>query len=461
MYLLYSLIYTIAIFFLLPFEYFKRPKDIRKRWLREKFGFLNSSFVQLKSPHPPFAKGGGGGIIWVHAVSVGEVMAALPMLKSLKKRYPSRGIILSTITDTGQKVAREGAPEDTIIVYLPFDIASILNTVLKRIKPEILIVIETELWPNLFRVFKENGIPVILFNGRISEGSFKGYRKVSFFMKRILSYVDFFGMQGEEYAERIRSLGANKSRVKTLGNFKFDTKPPSQIPEWTKKIKGPVIIAGSTYEREEEFLTSVYLELKKDFPDLNLIIAPRHPERFKGVEDMLSSKGISFIKRSAFSAQPLAPPPLPSPSRGEGEGGVSNSRHSKLSEATDWQTIKGMIILLDTIGELSAVYGRADIAIIGKSFKGYGGQNPLEPAYWEKPILCGPHMENFPVIKDFYNAGAALEVNEEGLYAKLKELLRSPEKAKEIGSKAQELYRRNAGAVERAMEIIARYVNEY
>ncbi|OHE55331.1 MAG: hypothetical protein A2027_02375, partial [Thermodesulfovibrio sp. RBG_19FT_COMBO_41_18] len=414
MYLLYSLIYTIAIIFLLPFEYFKRPKDIRKRWLREKFGFLNSSFV----PHP-------SSLIWVHAVSVGEVMAALPMLKSLKKRYPSRGIILSTITDTGQKVAREGAPEDTIIVYLPFDIASILNTVLKRIKPEILIVIETELWPNLFRVFKENGIPVILFNGRISEGSFKGYKKVSFFMKRILSYVDFFGMQGEEYAERIRSLGANKSRVKTLGNFKFDTKPPSQIPEWTKKIKGPVIIAGSTYEREEEFLTSVYLELKKDFPDLNLIIAPRHPERFKGVEDMLSSKGISFIKRSAFSTQ-----------------------HSELSEATDWQTIKGMIILLDTIGELSAVYGIADIAIIGKSFKGYGGQNPLEPAYWEKPILCGPHMENFPVIKDFYNAGAALEVNEEGLYAKLKELLRSPEKAKEIGSKAQELYRRNAGAVE-------------
>jgi len=437
MYLLYSLIYTIAIIFLLPFEYFKRPKDIRKRWLREKFGFYEFN-LETTPPYPPLGKGGNGGVVWVHAVSVGEVMAALPMLKSLKKRYPSRGIILSTITDTGQKVAREGAPEDTIIVYLPFDIASILNTVLKRIKPEILIVIETELWPNLFRVFKENGIPVILFNGRISEGSFKGYKKVSFFMKRILSYVDFFGMQGEEYAERIRSLGANKSRVKTLGNFKFDTRPPSQIPEWTKRIKGPVIIAGSTYEREEEFLTSVYLELKKDFPDLNLIIAPRHPERFKEVEDMLSSKGISFIKRSAFSTQ-----------------------HSELSEATDWQTIKGMIILLDTIGELSAVYGRADIAIIGKSFKGYGGQNPLEPAYWEKPILCGPHMENFPVIKDFYNAGAALEVNEEGLYAKLKELLRSPEKAKEIGSKAQELYRRNAGAVERAMEIIARYVNEY
>ena len=240
-------------------------------------------------------------------------MAALPLLKSLKKRYTSKNIILSTITDTGQKVARERAPEDTRIVYLPFDITSILNAVLKKIKPEILIVIETELWPNLFRVFRENGVPVILLNGRISENSFKGYKKISFFMKRVLSYVDFFGMQGEEYAERIRSLGVNSSRVKTLGNFKFDARPPSQIPEWTKKIKGPVIIAGSTYEREEEFLTSVYLELKKDFPDLNLIIAPRHPERFKGVEDMLGLKGISFIKRSAFSTQHLAPPPLPSP----------------------------------------------------------------------------------------------------------------------------------------------------
>ncbi len=438
MYFIYSLLYIIAIIIILPFEYFKRPKDIRKRWLREKFGFLNSSFVQLKSPHPPFAKGEGGGILWVHAVSVGEVMAALPLIKKLREREPSRGIILSTITDTGQKVARERAPEDTTIVYLPFDITSILNTVLKRIKPEILIVIETELWPNLFRVFKENGIPVILFNGRISENSFKGYKKISFFMKRVLSYVDFFGMQCEEYAERIRSLGVNKSRVMTLGNFKFDTRPPSQIPEWTNKIKKPVIIAGSTHEREEELMASVYIELKKDFPDLNLIIAPRHPERFKGVEDMLSSKGILFIKRSVFSTQ-----------------------HSELSEATDWQTIKGMIIILDTIGELSSVYGRADIAIIGKSFKGYGGQNPLEPAYWGKPILCGPHMENFPVIKDFYREEAALEVNEEGLYVKLKELLMSPEKAKEIGSKAQQLYRKNTGAVDRAMEIIARYVNEY
>ncbi|MEW6419396.1 MAG: 3-deoxy-D-manno-octulosonic acid transferase [Nitrospirota bacterium] len=446
MYLIYSLIYVIVIIILLPFEYFKRPKDLRKRWLREKFGFFNLSFIL----HP-------SSFIWVHAVSVGEVMAALPLLKRLRERYSSKGIILSTITDTGQKVARENAPDGTAIIYLPFDIALILNKVLKRIRPEILIVIETELWPNLLKIFKENGVPVILLNGRISEDSFKGYKMISFFMKRVLSGVNFFGMQGEVYAERIRSLGVNSSRIKVLGNFKFDTTPPSQIPEWTEKIKGPVIIAGSTHKGDEELITSVYIELKKDFPDINLVIAPRHPERFKEVEDMLRSKGFAYIKRSAFAVRGSSPPPSPSPLEGEGRGReeLSSSRHGELSEATE-----GIIILLDTIGELSAVYGKANIAIIGKSFKGYGGQNPLEPAYWGKPILCGPHMENFTVIKDFYREGAAFEVNEEGLYQKLRELLMSPEKAKEIGFKAQQLYRRNAGVVEKAMEIIAGYINE-
>lgn len=422
MYLIYSLIYIIALIFLFPFEYLKRPKELRKRWLKEKFGFFDSK----------------KGIIWIHAVSVGEVMAALPLIKRLEEQYPSKGIILSTITDTGQRVARERAPEGTKIVYLPFDITLILNAVLKRIRPEILIAIETELWPNLFRAFKKKNIPVIVLNGRLSENSFKGYKKISSFMKKVLSYVDFFGMQGELDAERIRSLGVDSSRIIVLGNFKFDTRPPSQIPFWTEKIKGPVIIAGSTHKGEEELITSVYIELKKDFRDLNLIIAPRHPERFKEVEDMFKSKGVSFVKRSDISA-PNSPASLREAGRAE------------------LRTLRGVIILLNTVGELSATYGISDIAIIGKSFRGHGGQNPLEPTYWGKPILCGPHMENFPLIEEFYREGAAIKLNEDGLYSKLKELLASPEKAKEIGLKGQELYRKNTGAVERAMEIIAQY----
>jgi len=432
MYLFYSLLYSIALIFLLPFEYLKRPRDLRKRWLREKFGFINSSLGTPKFPHPPFAKGGQGGIIWIHAVSVGEVMAALPFLKRFRERYPSRGIILSTITDTGQKVARGGAPEGTSIFYLPFDITFVLKRALKKVKPEILVTIETELWPNIFRVFKEYGVPIVVLNGRISENSFRGYKKISFFMKKVLSYVDLFCMQSETDAVRIKSLGVDKERIKVLGNFKFDTKPPSEIPEWVERITEPVIIAGSTHEGEEEFITSVFIELKKDFPNLNLIIAPRHPERFKDVEDLLRSKGLSYVKRSAFSTVSLTLPPL--------------------------QVLKGTIILLDTVGELPAIYGISDIAIIGKSFRGYGGQNPLEPACWGKAIVCGPHMENFPFIKDFYHEGAALEVSEESLYLKLKELLLLSEKANVMGLKAKELYMRNAGAVEKAVEIVAGYI---
>jgi 3-deoxy-D-manno-octulosonic-acid transferase len=449
MYLLYSLLYSIALFFLLPFQYLKRPRELRERWLREKFGFINSSLGTPKSPHPPFyssvsgIKGGQGGIIWIHAVSVGEVMAALPFLKRFKERYPSRDIILSTITDTGQKVARGGAPECTSVFYLPLDITFVLKRALKRVKPEILVTIETELWPNIFRVFKKYGVPIVLLNGRISENSIRGYKKISFFMKKVLSCVDLFCMQSEMDAARIKSLGVDKERIKVLGNFKFDTKPSSDIPEWAARIKGPVIVAGSTHDGEEEFITSVFMELKKDFPDLNLIIAPRHPERFKEVEDLLKSKGIKFVKRSAFIASNSPIPPLVN---GSEEG---FSKH---------QTFSGIIVLLDSVGELSAVYGISNIAIIGKSFRGYGGQNPLEPAYWGKAIVCGPHMENFPFVKDFYHEKAALEVSEESLYLNLKELLLLPEKANVMGLKAKELYMRNAGAVEKAVEIVAGYI---
>ena len=420
MYLLYSLLYTIALLFIFPFQYLKRPQDMRQRWLREKFGLFHAQFSTLNSD-----------FIWVHAVSVGEVMAAIPLLKSLKVRYPSHGIVLSTITDTGQKIARERSPEGTTVIYLPFDFSSILSSVLKRSRPKILIIIETELWPNMLSVFKKYGVPVILLNGRISENSYKGYKKISFFMKTVLSHIDFFGMQETIYADRIQSFGVNRSRVQNIGNLKFDTNPPSQIPQWTEKIQGPVIVAGSTHEGEEALIISVYSELKKDFPSLNLIIAPRHPERFKEVTKMLESAETTFLKRSSLGTHSSGP-----------------------------EQIHGSLILLDSVGELSAIYGIATIAIIGKSFRGYGGQNPLEPAFWGKPMLCGPHMENFPVIEDFYREGASVEVSEDRLYTEIKEMLSSPEKAQEIGFKAQQLYRRNTGAVERSIEIVSRYISQ-
>lgn len=419
MFLLYSIIYSFALIFILPFEYLKRPKELRKRWLREKFGLFNSSFTLSPSS-----------FIWVHAVSVGEVAASIPLITALKEIYPSKKIILSTITDTGQKIAKEKAPEGVTIVYLPFDIPFILELMLKRVTPEILILIETELWPNLLKKFKKKNIPIIILNGRISEKSLKGYQKISFFMKKVFSYVDFFGMQNEIYAERIKNFGINRDKIANLGNFKFDITLSSYIPEWTKKIKNPVIVAGSTHEGEEDFLSSVYIDLQKDFPDLNFIIAPRHPERFGEVEEILRLKGIAFLKRSSLN-----------------------------SECNSSQKIKGKIIILDTLGELSSIYQISDIAIIGKSFYGYGGQNPFEPAFWGKPIICGPHMENFPIIQDFYKEGAAIEVKKDELNSKLKELLLSPERSKEIGLKAEKLYKKNSGAVQKALNIIQRFLS--
>jgi 3-deoxy-D-manno-octulosonic-acid transferase len=360
----------------------------------------------------------------VHAVSVGEVGASIGLLQKLKTAYPGSALVLSTITDTGQKVAIERVPVGTRVVYLPFDISSVLRRCIERMHPRIFIVVETELWPNTFRILSRAGIPVVVVNGRLSEKSSGGYRKISFFMGKVLSFVRGFGMQGEVDAERLIEIGAPKERVAVTGNFKFDMKTPGEVPAWAKSLGGPVIVAGSTHRGEEEIIVGAYRENRGRFPGLKLVLAPRHPERFREVEELLASSGVPYAKRSDFGNAPDT-----------GLGGKE-------------------IVLLDTIGELSAVYGIADIAVIGKSFAGTGGQNPLEPAFWGKPIICGPHMENFPFIGEFYREGAAFEVGSNTLAKKLKELLLAPENARAAGRKARELLMRNAGAVDRAMEMI-------
>ena len=415
--LIYSFLYFVVLIFLLPFEYEKRPRDLRQRWLKEKFGLFNFQLSTFNSK-----------LIWVHAVSVGEVMASLPLLEKLKVRYPSVSLVLSTITDTGQKVAMEKAPEGTKVIYLPFDLKFILKRTLKNIQPDLFITIETELWPNLQLTLKKRKIPSVVMNGRISDDSFKGYKRIKFFMGGIIDCVDLFCMQEAVYAERIKELGAPGNKVRALGSFKFDTVPSLNIPEWTKLLSHPVIIAGSTHRGEEDLLVSSYLELKKDFPDLTLIIAPRHPERFKEVEELVKKKGLEYIKCSELASK------------------LPGFRAS------------GLIVILDAVGELASVYGVSDVAVIGGSFIEHGGQNLLEPAFWGKPIICGPHMENFPFAKEFYERGAAIETDSSALCEKLKELLQSPEKMKSIGNKAKDLYNEKAGAVERAVKEIERFL---
>jgi 3-deoxy-D-manno-octulosonic-acid transferase len=418
MFLLYSVLYSFALLILFIPQYLKRPAEIRKKWLREKLGFLDSS---LFAPHTS--------PIWIHAVSVGEVNAAIPFLRKLRAAYPDIPVILSTITDTGQKVARQKAPDGTHLVYLPFDLRIILASCFEKVRPRLFIVMETELWPNIFRAAAERRIPVIILNGRISEKSSKGYRKVSFFMKRVFDQVTLFCMQSPSDADRIKSIGAEESKVIVLGNFKFDMEISPHIPSWIRELQGQVIVAGSTHAGEEQIIIDAYRENVYLFPGLKLIIAPRHPERFAEAEDVIRKSDMRYLKRSEFGTEGEEPGPK-----------------------------KFNILLLDTVGELTTVYSIADIAIMGKSIEGFGGQNPLEPAFWGKPIICGQHMENFPFIKDFYAAGAAFQVTSTGVAKKIKELLLQPEKAKSAGEKARVLYLKNSGAVDRAVKIVKGFV---
>ncbi len=436
MYLLYSILYFSALIFLLPFEYIKRPKGLRNRWLRERFGRYSTEAQKLGSEE---VKTSELKTIWFHAVSVGEVIAAVPLIKKINEKYPAAEVVVSTVTDTGQKVAKERIGDIARIIYIPFDLPFAISGAVRRIEPSLFIIMETELWPNTVRILSRRGIPVLLMNGRISERSFGGYKRIGFFIKDVLRNVSIFCMQNEIYAERIKKLGAEPDKINIIGNFKFDTKPQSIIPEWTEIFRRQrtedirqtgerefVLIAGSTHRKEEDLIIDAYIKLKSDYPRLNLIIAPRHPERFREVEELLRKKGLKYIRRSDITVQ--------------------------------GSQVMGVVVLLDVIGELSSVYGACDVAIMGGSFIRHGGQNPIEPACWGKAIICGPHMENFPFIEDFYRTGGAIRADSDNLYRVLKGLLDSPEKISSMGEIAKNLYEKNSGATDRALEIIERYL---
>ncbi len=408
--LLYSLIYTLALAFIFPFEYRKRPESIRKRWLTEKLGRIRTE--------------SSGSSLWVHAVSVGEVMAADTFIKALKNKNPGLRVVVSTITDTGQKVAQSRLRGIAEVIYMPFDLSFAMKRAISKLRPSIFIIMETEIWPNAIWCMKGADVPVVILNGRISDNSFGRYRNIRFFMKYVFNCMDMMCMQDEEYARRIIAIGAPEDKVKVTGSFKFDIDLQGGKPAWGSQLKGPVMVAGSTHRGEESLLFSVYEKLKTEFGNLNLIIAPRHPERFDEIEELLKEKWLNYIRKTQM---------------GDSE-------------------ISGRVVLLDTVGELSVVYSLADVAVIGGSFIEHGGQNPLEAAYWEKPVVCGPHMENFPFTDEFYARGAAVRATKETLLDELRFLLRSPERRKAVGEEGAGLLKKNRGAVERAIAIVEGYL---
>lgn len=413
MFLLYSFLSSICLLVYLPSLLFKKVQGERLRFLKERLGI--SEYTKAD--------------IWVHAVSVGETMACLPFLKMLKREFPDRRIVFSTTTYTGQKIARERIGEADRIMYMPWDTGFCVKRAVRSINPKVFITIETELWPLLFRTLKDRGASVVLLNGRISSGSFKGYKRVRPFMKKILSLVDFMYMQGDKDAERLISLGADKDKVSIMGNFKFDIEiKETSSPEWMKCLRGKIFLAASTHKGEEEIIIAAYRMIKKEISDLMLLIAPRHPERFDEVEEIIRNEGFNYIRRSKISTE-------------EGK-----SPHPE-------------VILLDTIGELQSVFSKADVAFVGGSLLPFGGHNILEPAYWGRPIIFGPHMNNFPMAEEFLRRFAAIRVTDsEDVVKTVTELLRNKEKALQMGRNAVAIVEENRGAVKKAVDLIRRII---
>jgi 3-deoxy-D-manno-octulosonic-acid transferase len=427
---LYTILYLIALIFLLPFEFLKRPADLRLRWLKEKFGVIHPPL----NP-PSYIKRGEGGVtsdhrkpcLWIHAVSVGETLAARGIVERLRREFPHIPIIFSTMTDTGQQTAMREFKGITV-VYMPFDIGFILKRLFRRLNIALFITVETEFWPNTFYILRRLGIPLIVVNARLSEKSFKGYKKVRFFMRDVLASVSAFCAGSPYDAERLKALGVPEGRIQITGNLKFDMPPPEPLNLTFKNdLNKCIIVIGSTHPGEEGLILQALNNLIMS-GKIYIVLAPRHPQRFKEVEEVLRRRGIRFVKRSEIGAHKIV----------------------DLQEKD--------LMLLDTLGELSSFYSIADIAIVGGSFVPVGGHNLLEPAYWSKPVICGKHMDNFPLVEEFLREGAALMVEEGQIEEVVSELINSPKKRADLGQRAKEIYERNRGALERTISVIKQYL---
>lgn len=411
---LYNLISTIGVILYLPRLLVKKGPEDRRTFIKERLGL--SSYRKTD--------------IWVHAVSVGETLASIPFLKKLRKEFPDRKIVFSTTTYTGQKIARDKFSEADRILYMPLDSVFCIKRVVNSLRPEIFITVETELWPALFRSLKDAGSRILVLNGRISQGSFKGYSRIKFLMTEMISSVDFFYMQDKGDAERIVALGADKHKVGIMGNFKFDIDLNEELPlNWLTGISGKIVLAASTHEGEEELLLEAFNIINKELPGTKLIIAPRHPERFNETAGLIEKRGLSYIRRSALNGKEIA------------------------------RTSDADIILLDTLGELSRVFSRTSVAFIGGSLVPRGGHNIMEPAYWSKPVIFGPHMENFPIAGEFLIKSAAIEVRDpKDMAETVIALLRDNNKSAEMGRNARAIVDKNTGAVKKAIELIRGYI---
>ncbi|HEV8310970.1 MAG TPA: 3-deoxy-D-manno-octulosonic acid transferase [Methylomirabilota bacterium] len=363
---------------------------------------------------------------WVHAVSVGEVMAAVPLVHALRQRWPESEVVLSTVTATGASVARTRLTETAAAFVFPVDLALATRRAVQRVRPRCFIGLETEIWPNLLRTLRAAGVPAVLANGRISDRSLRRYGWAGGLFRRVLDDIQLFAMQSEEDARRIISLGAQPERVVVTGNLKMEMPAGEGGADelWRRLLHlgpVPVWVAGSTHRGEEGPILDAYVALRARVGSLCLILAPRHPERVDEVEALARARGLAPTRRSRI--EPGAPSEL---------------------------------ILLDTVGELAQLYAVADVIFVGGSLVPAGGHNVIEPALHAKPIVFGPHMANFrDAAQTLLRARGAIQVRDAGeLPGALGALLADAAARRELGEAAWRAVRAHQGACERTIEAL-------
>ena len=376
--------------------------------------------------------------IWVHAASVGEVFCTVPLLKKIKKEFPQREIVLTTMTSTGNEAAKKHLPEVGRVLFFPIDHPLALQRVIGRIQPSLLLIAETELWPNLLRSCRKKGIPVILFNGRISEKSFRGYLFFKLLFKECLKYVSLFLMQTKEDQTRIMQIGAHPNKTRVTGNLKFDQTFPSITEDAIGKLshaiglqgKEPILIGGSTHSGEEEILVSLFKDLRRIESHLILILAPRHLDRLLEVERVLKNESLSWMRRTSFPMDQIR------------TGGEPPKRPE--------------VILLDTMGELTGLYSLGTLVFVGGSLVPVGGHNPLEPLFFKKCVFFGPYMFNFlEISRRLIEAEGAIQAKDrEDLLLHMKRLLKNERARKETGERGYQFLQKHQGATERIFKEI-------
>ena len=425
MYFIYSLLLGLGFLILLP------------RFVLDalRHGKYIVGFRERLGSQSPIMKGGRP-VIWIHCVSVGETQAARPLVRGIKERFPNHLIVISTITITGQTLAREVFERDAAkVFYFPFDWRWVVRRTLKAINPDAILVMETELWPNFLRECKHQQIPVALINGRLSAQSLRRYRLIKGFMTRVLSSLRLAIMQTEADAERLRALGMDADKTRVFGSMKFDVGTMQETDSLTTEFRErfgltgdpSLILAGSTHAPEEKIVLDALKQTRaKAAANPRLMIAPRHPERFAEVAALIAASGLSWTRRT---------------------------------NTADQADAQAEVILLDTIGELPSVYSLASLVFVGGSIARTGGHNILEPAAFGASVITGAHTYNFQtVVESFVEAGAIVQLpplsDSEAtlqLAKTISDLLADPSRRLELGTRARNMVNENRGATERTL----------